>query len=65
MQILRGGQHLRVYGGNLYQRQFQHISAAIPRTPQGRKGGLHGLSVKRGRANLLARDFENDHSVTH
>ena len=25
VQILRGGQHLRVYGGNLHQRQPQHV----------------------------------------
>lgn len=25
VQVLRGGQHLRVYGGNLHQRQPQHV----------------------------------------
>lgn len=61
MQVLRGGKFLRVFGRGVYQRQFQHISRTIQGVVQGCKKGLHRLSVKRGRANLLERDFERDH----
>ena len=61
MQMLRGGQHFRVYGGNLHQRQFQHIPRTIQGFAQGRTERLHRLSVERGRANLLERDFERNH----
>ena len=32
---------------------------------QGSEKGLHGLSVKRGRADLLERDFERNDLTTH
>ena len=60
MQVLRSGQHLRVYGGDLHQRQFQHIPRTIQRVVQGRTEGLCGLPAERGRANLLARDTETN-----
>ena len=36
MQILRGGQHLRVHGGNIPQRQYVRLPWTLPRTEQGR-----------------------------
>lgn len=64
MQMLRSGQHFRVYGGNLHQRQFQHIPRTIQGVAQGCEKGLHRLSVERGGANLLERDFESNHLTT-
>ena len=64
MQVLRGGQHIRVYGGNLHQRQFQHIPKAIQGVVQGCKKGLHGLPSQRGRTNLLERNSERNHLTT-
>lgn len=64
VQVLRGGQHFRVYGGNVHQRQFQHIPKIVPRTEQGRTEGFHGFPSQRGRADLLERDTETDNLKT-
>ena len=48
MQILRGGQHLRVHGGNIPQRQYVRLPWTLPRTEQGRTEGLYRLPIERG-----------------
>lgn len=44
---------------------IKHIPRTTQGVMQGCEKGLHRLSVKRGRANLLEGDFERDHLTTH
>lgn len=60
MQVLRSGQHLRVYGGNLYQRQPFNPKKAIPRTQQGSEKGLYRFSFGGMSPTIPHGDFTRD-----
>ena len=60
MQVLRGGQHLRVYGGNLHQRQPFNPKKAIPRTQQGSEKGLYRFSFGGMSSTIPHGDFTRD-----
>lgn len=57
MQVLRGGQHLRVYGRGVHQRQLYFIQKVVPRVEQGNEKRLHRLSHLGMPAPIPYRDF--------
>ena len=57
MQVLRGGQHLRIYGRGVHQRQLFLIQEVVPRVEQGGKKGLHRLYHLGMPAPIPHRDF--------
>lgn len=61
MQILRGGQHLRVYGIGLPKRKQISLLGTIQGTQSARQKGVYHLSLFRGRTHTYPRNhFSNN-----